>query len=374
MSSPLHIVLVIDSLKAGGAERVLSTMASYWTGADLQVSIITFREKEEPFYALGPEVLVLPLGIDTPSGNWIRGILNSRHRIKVLKSRLERLEPDVVIGFFADINVLTLVAARRLNLPVIISERNHPRHQTIPLQWKWARRLFYRLADRLVVQTCGAAVWYKRYGVETSVIPNPLKDMDVDGTIRENWILAVGRLTRQKGFDLLLKAFQRSGLSPYWQLVIAGEGEERKRLEELAVELGIADSLHFAGLVKDIDRYYARASVFVLSSRYEGFPNALAEAMAAELPCISFACDYGPSHMISHRWNGMLVDPVNVEALGRDLRYMADHPQLRAQWGARAREDVNRLYNQQRIMTRWEDLIKEVLKGSSNGETRQDDQ
>jgi len=392
LNASLHITLVIDALKPGGSERVACEMANYWAEKGKRVTLVTFKD-DLPFYGLHGKVHHLALGIATGSGNWMTGMVNSYRRIRTLRKELKKLAPDVVIGFFADINSLLVLVTKSLGIPVVLSERNHPVRHRIPLRWRWMRRLVYPLADGLVLQTPEAARYYRGYRLRKHVIPNPLRDIPQDEQYNKDeksepgeqgeydnpdnpdnqgemgqqdcgeksqMILAVGRLTHQKGFDLLLKSYARSGLYPLWQLVIAGEGEERKNLEDLASRLGVREKVSFPGVVADIDCYYHQASMFVLSSRYEGFPNVLAEAMAAGVPCISFDCPYGPAHMIQNNETGLLVSAEDVQALGRSLYFLSAHPHLRRRMSQKASLAIREQLDQGKIMGQWEELIQSL--------------
>lgn len=359
--SPLrNIALVVDSLKPGGSERVASEMANYWAGVGHRVSLITLK-KEPPFYGLKKGVGLEELDVASGSAHLLAGLYHTSRRIRALRDRLKRLNPDVVIGFFTDINVLLVLATRGLGMAVILTERNHPGLHHVPLRWKVMRRRVYPLADCLVVQTAGAARWFSHYRVRKAVIPNPVRQVKATADLSKPYILAVGRLTWQKGFDLLLKAYARSGLYPRWSLVVVGEGGERKNLEKLASRLGVASGVHMPGLVKNIDHYLGQASFFVLSSRYEGFPNALAEAMSAGLPPVAFDCPYGPAEMIDHRTNGFLVTPGDVESLARNMIDMAGNPGMAKEMGQQAAASVRSRQNPKNIMKQWDELTEELL-------------
>jgi glycosyltransferase involved in cell wall biosynthesis len=374
MSKLQHIALVVDAIKAGGAERIITEMARYWSERDVRVSLITFKD-EPSFYPVGEKVEFVPLDIAHKSAHAVQGVLNTRHRVRVLRARLKELAPDVVISFFADISAIALMAARKTGIPVIVSERNHPRRHVIPYRWKLARQMLYRRAESLVIQSGEMVPFYQHLGIDTTVIANPLREVHIDSQKKLPWILGVGRLTHQKGFDLLLRAYAASGLCPQWQLVIVGEGEERENLGQLARDLGVEEGVQLPGVVKDVDSYYARASLFALSSRYEGFPNALAEAMGAGLACVSFDCEYGPGKLLGHKGNGMLVPVGHVEEMSRSLAYLAAYPDERERMGREARAYVSHVLNTNRVMRRWDELVEQVRNGAAkkNGSGRQPD-
>jgi GalNAc-alpha-(1->4)-GalNAc-alpha-(1->3)-diNAcBac-PP-undecaprenol alpha-1,4-N-acetyl-D-galactosaminyltransferase len=173
-------------------------------------------------------------------------------------------------------------------------------------------------------------------------------------------ILAMGRLTRQKGFDLLLDAFQRSGLAENgWHLAILGEGLERYALVEQATALGVSQALALPGRVSDIGRFLASADIFVLSSRYEGFPNALLEAMQMGRACVSFNCLSGPSDLIVNDRNGFLIPAEDIEELSVALQRLAANPVLRSRLGGQASE-VTKQFSPAKIYGDWLRLIDDM--------------
>jgi glycosyltransferase involved in cell wall biosynthesis len=177
-------------------------------------------------------------------------------------------------------------------------------------------------------------------------------------------VLAIGRLTEQKGFDLLLDAFHRSGLARAgWQVAILGEGDARSALEQQATALGIVDAVTFPGFV-DVGQWLRRADLFVLSSRYEGFPNALMEAMQMQRACISFDCPSGPRDLIENGRNGLLVSPQDVAALSEALQRLAGDPALRSRLGAEASK-VSEQFSPALVYAKWLNLIDAVASGTT---------
>jgi glycosyltransferase involved in cell wall biosynthesis len=198
------------------------------------------------------------------------------------------------------------------------------------------------------------------------IIANPV-DLPRDWRNRrgKSILAAVGRLTHQKGFDLLLEAFSKiADAHPEWQLVIWGEGDERRSLEALRDALGLQKRVDMPGITERPGLWIETADAFVLSSRYEGWGIVLLEAMAAGLPVVSFECDWGPRVMITHESDGILVPRGDVEALAKALdRILADRG-LREELGARAAASAQR-YMPEQILAEWDVLASCVLKQTS---------
>ena len=174
-------------------------------------------------------------------------------------------------------------------------------------------------------------------------------------------VLAVGRLTPQKGFDLLLEAFARIAADfTDWRLVILGSGTDRDALVEQATQLGIAESVELLGWTAEVASWFSNADLFVLSSRYEGFPNVLLEAMAAGVPVISFDCESGPREIVRHELDGLLVPAGDVAALASAMqRLMADET-LRHTYGQRGREVTER-FSVAEFFRRWQQVLAECI-------------
>jgi glycosyltransferase involved in cell wall biosynthesis len=290
-------------------------------------------------------------------------------RIAAMRRRLGALQPDVVVSFMDLVNVWTLLCLLGTGIPVIVSERVHPAYNSISRAWKIARRLIYPIADAVTVQTEEGADWFRRWTWvrRLVVVPNAVRysqqaGVDVDeatAPISQPFILAIGRFEKQKGFDLLLDAFQRSGLMQMgWSLAILGTGPERSALEQQAEELGIASALTMPGFV-DVAPWLRQADLFVLSSRFEGFPNVLVEAMQMRRACISFACPSGPRDLIENNRNGLLLPVEDVDGLSEALKHLAADPDLRERLAAEASR-VSERFSPTLVYGKWLNLIDTV--------------
>jgi GalNAc-alpha-(1->4)-GalNAc-alpha-(1->3)-diNAcBac-PP-undecaprenol alpha-1,4-N-acetyl-D-galactosaminyltransferase len=368
----VRLTLVISSLTSGGAERIMAGLANDWAAHGHHVTLITLARSNDDRYSLVPAVTRVGLDMLSPSGSLWQAARSNWRRLKRLRHEILRSQPDAVVSFLSETNVLTLAATRALGLPVIVSERVDPMAHRISTLWASLRDLLYRRASAVVVQTHEVARWAERRVPVKSVhiIPNPVPPPNEPPESRgeavgvPEWladprhkVFAVGRLTRQKGFDLLMEAFAHCHRQySDWTLVILGEGEERRRLEELAVQLGIESAVRLPGYVPDVPRVLRQADIFVLSSRYEGFPNALLEAMACGIPVISTDCPSGPRDIVRHGLDGLLIPPDDVPALSAAMRQLIAAPEERRRLGSRAAEVTER-FSVAGVRRRWNDLL-----------------
>lgn len=366
----MRLTLVISDLSMGGSQRVMSVLANYWANKDWQITLLTFDDgKEEPFYELHPAINYRPLGIAGESFNIIQGLANNFTRIRVLRQAIKTSAPNSVISFLGQTNVISLIASLGLNLSVIISERSIPAYDSLSKKWACLMRWCYRKSFCLIVQNQPILEYFSNeHKLNIKLIPNPVTsptDYELapkkESNHTANVLLAMGRLSKEKGFDLLLKALaQVAHKHPDWSLVIWGEGPQRASLEKLRTELGLQDKVYFPGLTKQSYDKLKQADLFVLSSRYEGFPNVLCEAMACGLPVISFDCPSGPREIIRNGFDGILVPPENVEALATAIDKLIDDEEERKRLAIRAPEVVER-FGLEKVMLMWEEVIYSSL-------------
>ena len=356
----MNIAFVIPGLGPGGAERVATLLCDFWAGEGHAVTLITFESDETaPFYTLDRRVAVRRLAASAGKGN--PRVLNNFNRVSRLRALLRELRPDAVVAFTTDANVITLLATRGLELPVVISERNQPDRPGLVSVHRLARRFTYPFADAVVVQTNAIASWMrKRFRVPVHIIPNPVRVADSRSPRRaadRSLLIAVGRLSAQKGFDILIEAF--AGVAPKypnWQLVIYGEGPDRSELEQLRDALSLQGKVLLPGLTKNVQAAFAEASLFALPSRFEGYPNALLEALAAGLPVIATSAPGGASEILIDGEYGMLVPPDDADALASALNAMMSDATLRTNYSERAPDAVAGL-NVELVGRQWLDLL-----------------
>jgi len=368
---PIRITFVISSIALGGAEKILAHMANYWARKGLEISILTFDDgKEPPFFHIDPSIAHHTLDIAGGSANPVQAFIRNIQRIHRLRRAIKQTVPHAVISFMDQTNILTLLATRGMSVPVIVSERTAPRFHAIGKAWEWLRLRVYPWADCLVVQTREVLEYFPAsIRNKGRVIPNPVVlPCEEDAALAhprgtERLIVALGRLAHEKGFDLLLDAFRRIAAGhPGWSLRIIGEGPERGSLEALRDRYGLQGRVHLPGSTTTPCAEFKKAALFVLPSRYEGFPNALCEAMACGLPVVSYDCPNGPRGIIRDGVNGILVPPGDVGALASAIERLILDEALRVRLGSKARE-VSGRYRLELVMRQWEDALHNAKKG-----------
>ena len=352
----LRVLLVSATLEGGGAERQLSELANYWAARDVTVTLVTWTGADATdFFRLHSRVRRVRLNVVSDERGFLRRFAFNVRRIRSLRRVLLAERPTAVLSFLTETNVLTILAALGLRTRLVISERANPAFDTtVSRVWSALRRCLYSRSDLVVAQTHAAAQWVaSNCGARTRVIRNVLRILPVLEREREPLIVAVGRLARQKGFDLLVRAFSQVAADfPRWSVAILGEGTERKSLLQLSSDLGVADRVVLIGQVEDVDSWLARAAVVVQPSRFEGFPNALLEAMGMGVAVISADCPSGPSDLIEDGVNGRLVPVEDVGALSAALRQLLSGPDVRARFGREAAK-VREQFHPDRIMAEW---------------------
>jgi len=365
----MRISFVMFSLSAGGAEKVASGLANHWVRIGHQVTFITIDSRKSDFYLLDERLTRVALGLAGESRSWFQFLRNSLRRMGRLRTAVLAATPDVVVSFLDATNVLVLLTLLGSGIPVVVSERVDPRVKPTSGLLRLLRRAVYPLARALVVQTHEVSSWACELvkGDSVWVIPNAVM---MPATSRGRaaaskvgkpfTVLSMGRLDAQKGFDLLLKAFALcSTKHSNWHLRIIGEGPERGPLTTLADKLGIKSRVHLDSITEEATRALLEGDLFVLSSRYEGFPNVLLEAMAVGLPVISCDCRSGPAEIIRDGVDGVLVPPENVIALAAAMDRLMSADEERRRLAARAVEVTER-FGFALVMRMWDQVLEKA--------------
>ncbi|MFX0558427.1 glycosyltransferase family 4 protein [Maribacter sp. CXY002] len=365
-SEKKNIAFLINGLQAGGAERVVVTLANFFVNT-YNVNIIK-KNSGRSFYEIHPDIKVHTLtNTIQNSTNLISAIYGNFKLIIGIKRICKLQNIDILIGFTTTSSVLAILVAKSLNIPSIISERNNPIVVPPNLFWQFLRNRTYKTADFLVVQTNANKSFFSQYidNEKIRVILNPISEDIISHKNRptsnkEKIILNVGRLNNNKAQDVLIKAFANIPNND-WKLILVGDGPKIEEYKKLAFELGVSSNVIFTGNIANVQDYYSRASIFAFTSQSEGLPNALMEAMYYGLPCISTNCPNGPSDLITTNENGILIPVGNHYELSEQLKLLINKPKLRSKLGKNALK-TSKAFELEQITNQWNNLILSSLK------------
>ena len=359
--NPDAVALVIADMAAGGAQRVVANLANAWTERGRPVTLVTLDDGDSAF-PLDPRIEHRSLGLQKDSAGLLQALMSTWQRVRALRRALRSCAAGSAIGFVGATNVLLVLAAFGLPIRVVISERNDPARQSLGQPWDFLRRLTYRWADAVTANSAGAvdtlAAWVPRHKLR--LILNPLvPDAGAPEGFAAPTLLAIGRLHRQKGFDLLLDAFAASAfLCQGGRLMIVGRGPQGDALAAQARSLGIGDSVDWRARSENPFPLYAGAQALVLPSRFEGTPNVLLEALASGCPAIvTDTAGAAPDLIGRAEEAGLIVPGEDKEALAAAIDRLTGDETLRANLSAAGPARVEE-FSLDRVLPAWEALLE----------------
>lgn len=353
-----HVCFLTGTLNAmAGAERMTATIANALAERGIAVSVLSLWDRSSCF-PLHPAVKHEALFDQRPSFKRAYAVT-----VSGIRRYVERLGIDVLVQVDTMLALFALPATLGLGVRHIAWEHCHFDEDLGKRARRLARRLDARYCEHIVVLTeRDRNRWLEAARPRGSVacIPNPLPfavpAQPAPRTTKT--VLAVGRLVHAKGFDVLLHAWAAvAQQAPDWKLMIVGEGEERPALEALRDQLGLHNSVTLPGVYPDVTKAYEQASIFCLSSRYEGFGLVLIEAMAYGLPIVSTDCDTGPRELLGGSHAAVLVPVDDQAALAAELLRVISRPQIAARLGAAARDKAGE-YSLERVARQWDMLLQ----------------
>lgn len=340
----IKICLITPSMQKGGMERVLSILANYLSQKGCLVYIVCLISGEIA-YDLDGRVQVI-----APKASYRGGLSGKFASFIFLYKSLRRIAPDTSLSFSEVFNPLSIIAARFAGCKIYISNRSSP-HRFHSVFKTLLTKLTYPLAGGLIVQTEYAKkiAAERKLNKNIAAIPNPLKQFNRnDSQSEKNIVVSVGRLVGSKYFDELIDIFEKADDKKEWHLVILGDGPERANLGKKIAEMRLQHRVLLKGAVDDVDRYLYEAKIFAFTSKSEGFPNALSEAIASPLPVIAYDCIAGPSDMIKDGENGYLVQIGNTALFEEKLRQLMNSKQVRSRFISNY-EDYRQQFSQEKI-------------------------
>lgn len=331
----MNICIVTNSLFGGGAERVVCNLANFLVNNGHSIRIVLLSNNKKK-YDLNESIEV-----DYISR---KSIKNKFILYTLLKKRIASIDADCYLSFLPIPTIFLLKLKKYLNSPLVCAERNDPRHYN-PIV-KFLLKIYANRSDGFVFQTRQAKLWYgnKVNGIKSIIIPNAINKFDIVGNSFEEKerIVAVGRLVKQKNFEMLIRAFSEvHHKHPEYTLHIYGEGKLYKKLKRIVLKLKLNSHVFFEGFVHNILEELYVSEIFVLSSDYEGMPNVLIEAMSIGKACVSTNCN-GVDELIDGT-NGIIVDVKDTKGIARAIDYLLDNPKKRIEFGKAAKKIKEKL-------------------------------
>lgn len=358
------LFFVINSLEGGGAERVVSLLSNDFDRKQFDVTVLCLSKKQQA-YPLSEGVKLISL-VDRKKEStvlfrfWYVGLTFIR-----LLSVLSKNRPQCVVSFMTKANLWTGMICLILKIPFVVSERTTPDYKLNKFKYflKWLSVIVYGRSRAIVVPAKGMVPSFQknrsfRKFSNFRIIRNPLSDLKEPGSARvhpRKFILGVGRIDKQKGFDQLIEAYHKLNLEDV-DLLISGDGAERENLSRQIRSLGLESKVKLIGFRTDLEDYYSQAELFVLASRREGYPNVLIEAMSYGCPSVAMDCEFGPSEIIDNGNNGILIERNNVEMLSRAISDVLKDTALKEKLSRNALR-IKETNSLRAISAQWEQLI-----------------
>lgn len=352
------VCFVIHSLQAGGMERVMSELVNYFAATKkYQVHLVLYGIKREVFYEIQKDIIIHKPNFEFDNS---KRILSTIKTISFLRKKIKEINPISVLSFGERWNNLVLLSLYGSKIPVYVSDRAQP-DKTLGFKDDFLRKILYPKAKGIIAQTSKAkdifSTFYKHNNFK--IIGNPIRPIESKIIEKENVILMVGRYIESKQQDILIKIFAKLN-APNWKLVLLGydhlKQENQQKWHQLAKELNVADRVVFTGKQSNVEDYYNKSKIFAFTSKSEGFPNVIGEAMSAGLPVVAFDCIAGPSDLINDSQNGFLI-PLTLENKFADkLQYLIDNQSIREEFGEKAKKNMAQ-FELNYICKKYEDFI-----------------
>ena len=364
----------------GGVERVLTTKANYLaekTGYEIYI-VLTDGKGKLPYYPLSPKIHIINLDINFEDlwhqPFWKKSLLYlEKQRVykKKLRATLCKLTPDITVSLLRrEINFITQIKdgskkigelhINRMNYRNFKENEKNCFKQIFSYLWnKQLVRNLKKLDKFIVLTKQDYDTWVELDN--KLIIPNPLSFFPTDpASCTNKTAIAIGRFSHEKGFDLLAQAWKIVNKKhPDWTLQLYGSGNMAPLIEYID-QLNITSTFRINKSTKKIMDKYCESSIFVLSSRFEGFGMVIAEAMACGVPVVSFDCPYGPKDIIRDGEDGLLVENGNVEQLAEQINFLIENEDRRKEMGKNARSNVKR-FAEDKIMQQWIQLFNNLL-------------
>ena len=351
------IMFYINAIHDGGAERVMVNLAKYFSDNDYDTILVTsFRDKWE--YPLASKVRRISLEDKEIQQSRIKRNVS---RINKLRALCKVEKPDILVSFMEEPNFRAILATIGLPVKTLVSVRNDPNKEYAGKMGLIVGKILLPLADGCVFQTSDAQRWFPvKLQKKSKIIYNAVKEdfYNVERKPVRGEIVTCGRLTEQKNHAMLIDAFARVKKKyPFVTLKIYGEGDLRKELQKQIINLNLDDNVFLMGATNNVERVLGTADLFVLSSDYEGMPNALMEAMAVGVPCVSTDCPCGgPRDLLGDNSTNKLVQCGNVNQMADSICNYFENKE-----DGTKEKKMSLSFKPEKINRMWENFVLEII-------------
>lgn len=359
----MKILFFNSSLRSGGAERVLSTLANNFAEwENYEVIVATYNDSEKDFYKLHKNIKRIKFGTKIGT-NIFSKIFKRIQKLYRIRKIVKKENPDYILPLLVYTNIEVILACLGLKTKILLAE--HSNYWAVKSKLSRIIRIItYRFAKKTIVLTKKDKEIYDLYLNNVEVIGNPISlntNKIIHQEFREKTLLCVGTLYEIKQFNHAIEAFSMiSTKYPEWKLLIAGSGRELNNLQNLVKKLDIENKVEFLGNVKNIEKLYNSSSIFILCSKHEGLPMVIGEAMFSGMAVVSYDCQTGPSEFIDDNISGLLVEANNKIDLSLKIEELITNPKKREFFSKNALVKINE-FSVENITNKWRKLFNENI-------------
>jgi glycosyltransferase involved in cell wall biosynthesis len=363
LSSHHKILLLSSDLNvAGGLEKMVVSLANKLCQNEYNVSLLIISSNTKSFFPLNEKINIHSLKLDfgiNPDHNWLRRKRDFISDIKKLKQKINKIAPDIIITTDYVQTSIVVSAGFSKSLP-IISWQHSDYYQRKSRAWKVLSDNAYKKVQAIVCLNEDEAAIYKRFNRNVFIIPNFIEPVQEQSDLNKKRILTIGRLTENKGFDLMLQTASVI-LKKYtdWEWLIIGKGTQQQLIESFIKENNLQNLKLLSPPSADLSNYYLSASIYVMTSRIEPFGMVLIEAMNYGLPVVAFDCNNGPRHIITQSVDGSLVKKENAQKLIESIALLIENEIMRKEMGIAAKKNVQRFYSDN-VIHEWKALLNRL--------------
>ncbi|WP_421535691.1 glycosyltransferase [Priestia sp. D3YE.R1] len=361
----MKILFAVNCI-SGGASNVIQVLALHYQQQGHEVDLLLYDgiDVSSRYDLSNINIIELPKLMPNRKLNSFMRIF---YQIKNVRSYLKKENPDLIISFLDNVNTLTSLANWKIDIPIIVSERNNTLVLKPKFPWDFLRKVAYKRVDIIAVQCSIFSNFYKGYFKnKTRIIPNPIVSPRDRHEVKNNHninIVSVGRLVEQKNFKWLIESFGKIIQQvPEAKLTIYGRGEKQEELRKQINDMGLHPYINLAGYTTDIHEALAQSDIYVMTSLQEGFPNSLSEAMAVGLPVVALRCHDGLQDIISNNENGFLIEMNSQKEFIEKVVQLAQDSELRKKIGNKA-QLVSEKYSEENIYRLWDETIHQAMRG-----------